>query len=325
MLFRRRKPAALRERILGLIWPRKGFLRPLHYFRMRVLRLTASPHAIAAGVTAGVVSSWTPFIGFHFILAFVLAYLIAGNLIAATLGTAFGNPLTFPFIWASTWEVGNFILGTERSGSRQIDLVGLFNRLDLWQLWGPVLKPMLIGAAPLAAVSGALVYSLTYYGVRGFQARRRARLAARARARLVNAGVIVGIGSDLVDIRRVEKSVDRFGERFTARCFTDIERARSDGRANRAQSYAKRFAAKEACSKALGTGVAQGVFWKDMGVVNLPGGKPTMVLTGGALACLQQLLPPGHDAVIHLSITDDHPYAQAFVVIEARPAGPRAG
>lgn len=186
MLFRRRKPAALQERIRGLFWPRKGFLRPLQYFRMRVLRLTASPHAIAAGVTAGVVSSWTPFIGFHFILAFVIAYLIAGNLIAAALGTAFGNPLTFPFIWASTWEVGNFILGAE-GGGRQIDLVSLFHKLEISQLWGPILKPMLIGAAPLAAISGAIVYAATYFGVRGFQARRRARLAARAHARLVNA------------------------------------------------------------------------------------------------------------------------------------------
>jgi holo-[acyl-carrier protein] synthase len=133
--------------------------------------------------------------------------------------------------------------------------------------------------------------------------------------------MIIGIGSDLIDIRRVEKSLERFGARFTGRCFTEIEQAKSDGRKNRAASYAKRFAAKEACSKALGTGLAQGVFWKDMGVVNLPGGKPTMRLTGGALERLKQLLPEGHEAHIHITITDDFPLAQAFVIIEALPAG----
>ena len=131
--------------------------------------------------------------------------------------------------------------------------------------------------------------------------------------------MIIGIGSDLIDIRRVEKSIERFGERFTQRCFTDVERARSDRRANRAESYAKRFAAKEACSKALGTGIAQGVFWKDMGVVNLPSGKPTMVLSGAAALILESLLPAGHKPAIHLTITDDYPLAQAFVIIEALP------
>ncbi|EJT07349.1 MULTISPECIES: holo-ACP synthase [Rhizobium] len=131
--------------------------------------------------------------------------------------------------------------------------------------------------------------------------------------------MIIGIGSDLIDIRRVEKSIERFGERFTRRCFTEIERARSDRRANRGASYAKRFAAKEACSKALGTGIAQGVFWKDMGVVNLPSGKPTMVLSGAAALILESMLPAGHRPAIHLTITDDYPLAQAFVIIEALP------
>lgn len=134
--------------------------------------------------------------------------------------------------------------------------------------------------------------------------------------------MIIGIGSDLIDIRRVEKSLERFGERFTQRCFTEIERRKSDGRKNRAASYAKRFAAKEACSKALGTGLAQGVFWKDMGVVNLPGGKPTMKLTGGAGERLKAMTPPGHEAHIHITITDDFPLAQAFVIIEALPVSP---
>ncbi|MDR6104711.1 holo-[acyl-carrier protein] synthase [Agrobacterium larrymoorei] len=131
--------------------------------------------------------------------------------------------------------------------------------------------------------------------------------------------MIIGLGSDLIDIRRVESSIERFGDRFTHRCFTDIEREKSDRRKNRAASYAKRFAAKEACSKALGTGLAQGVFWKDMGVINLPSGKPTMRLTNGAEERLKAMLPAGHEAVIHLTITDDFPYAQAFVIIEALP------
>jgi holo-[acyl-carrier protein] synthase len=131
--------------------------------------------------------------------------------------------------------------------------------------------------------------------------------------------MILGIGSDLSDIRRVQGSLDRFGERFTNRVYTDIERARSERKGDRAASYAKRFAAKEACAKALGTGIRRGVFWRDMGVVNLRSGQPTMALTGGALARLQEMTPAGMAAFIHLSLTDDHPYAQAFVVIEARP------
>ncbi|MET0748490.1 MAG: holo-ACP synthase [Rhizobium sp.] len=134
--------------------------------------------------------------------------------------------------------------------------------------------------------------------------------------------MIIGIGSDLIDIRRVEKSIERFGTRFTERCFTEIERRKSDGRKNRAASYAKRFAAKEACSKALGTGLAQGVFWRDMGVVNLASGAPTMQLTGGAAERLAAMLPSGHTATIHLTITDDFPLAQAFVIIEAIPLIP---
>ena len=130
--------------------------------------------------------------------------------------------------------------------------------------------------------------------------------------------MIIGIGSDLADIRRVERTLQRFGERFTRRVFTETERARSERKPDRAASYAKRFAAKEACAKALGTGVPrQGVCWADMGVVNLPSGKPTLALTGGAAERLAAIIPPGSRPVIHLSLTDDHPYAQAFVVIEA--------
>jgi holo-[acyl-carrier protein] synthase len=131
--------------------------------------------------------------------------------------------------------------------------------------------------------------------------------------------MIIGIGSDLCDIRRIARSLERFGERFTERVFTSGERQRSDAKTMRAASYAKRFAAKEACAKALGTGLADGVFWRDMEVVNLPGGKPTMRLSGGAAARLAKLLPPGHEAVLHVSLTDEPPLAQAFVMIEARP------
>lgn len=129
--------------------------------------------------------------------------------------------------------------------------------------------------------------------------------------------MIIGIGSDLCDIRRIERSLARFGERFTHRVYTEGERVKSDRRAARAASYARRFAAKEACAKALGTGMRLGVFWRDMEVVNLPGGRPTMRLTGGALKRLEEMTPPGHEAVVHVSLTDDPPLAQAFVIIEA--------
>ncbi|SON56292.1 Holo-[acyl-carrier-protein] synthase [Hartmannibacter diazotrophicus] len=132
--------------------------------------------------------------------------------------------------------------------------------------------------------------------------------------------MIIGIGSDLIDIRRVEKTLDRFGERFTNRVFTEIERAKSDRRKMRAASYAKRFAAKEACSKALGSGISMGVAWKELGVVNLPSGKPTIELTGSARERLDSLTPQGLVARIDVTITDDYPLAQAFVVISAWPS-----
>lgn len=136
--------------------------------------------------------------------------------------------------------------------------------------------------------------------------------------------MILGIGNDLIDIRRVEATLKRFSGRFEARVFTEIERRKSDRRANRAASYAKRFAAKEACSKALGTGFRDGVFWRDMGVVNLPSGKPTLELSGGALIRLAEITPDGMSAQIDLTITDDFPLAQAFVIISAIP-GDTAG
>lgn len=136
--------------------------------------------------------------------------------------------------------------------------------------------------------------------------------------------MIIGIGSDIIDITRIEKVIGRHGERFLDRIFTDAERAKAERRSKMPKlvwaTYAKRFAAKEACSKALGTGIRRGVWWRDMGVVNLPGGRPTMKLTGGALVRLESLIPPGHEARIDLTITDDWPLAQAFVIISAVPA-----
>lgn len=129
--------------------------------------------------------------------------------------------------------------------------------------------------------------------------------------------MIIGIGSDIIDIRRIEKTLERHGSRFTDRIFTEIEKRKSDRRAERAASYAKRFAAKEACSKALGTGLSQGVYWRDMGVVNEPSGKPTMKLTEGAGRRLATMTPAGMTARVHLTMTDEYPYAQAYVIIEA--------
>jgi holo-[acyl-carrier protein] synthase len=132
--------------------------------------------------------------------------------------------------------------------------------------------------------------------------------------------MIIGIGNDIIDIRRIEKTIARFGDKFIQRIFTEVEQKKSDRRANRAASYAKRYAAKEACSKALGTGFRAGIFWKDMGVVNLPSGKPTMALTGGALERLKAITPPGMIPQIDISITDEEEMAYVIVIISANPA-----
>jgi holo-[acyl-carrier protein] synthase len=134
--------------------------------------------------------------------------------------------------------------------------------------------------------------------------------------------VIIGLGNDIIDIRRIEKTIERFGDRFLGRVFTDTERRKSEARAGRAASYAKRFAAKEACAKALGTGFRKGVFWRDMGVVNLASGRPTMVLTGGAAEQLRRITPAGFEPRVDVSLTDDFPQAQAVVLISAVPWPP---
>jgi len=131
--------------------------------------------------------------------------------------------------------------------------------------------------------------------------------------------MIIGLGSDIIDARRIARVIDKYGERFLNRIYTPAERAKADGRANRVETYAKRYAAKEACAKALGTGFRRGVFWRDLGVVNLPGGKPSMTLTGGALKRLQAITPPGCEASIEVSLTDEGPTAQAIVIISAVP------
>jgi holo-[acyl-carrier protein] synthase len=132
--------------------------------------------------------------------------------------------------------------------------------------------------------------------------------------------VIIGLGSDMIDIRRIERTIERYGERFIDRIFTPVEQARAERRRERVATYAKRFAAKEACAKALGTGLRRGVFWRDMGVVNLPGGRPTMQLTGGALKRLAEITPAGHNPRIDVSITDEYPLVQVTVIISAEPA-----
>ena len=133
--------------------------------------------------------------------------------------------------------------------------------------------------------------------------------------------MILGIGSDITDVRRIASVIERHGDRFLDRVFTAVERAKAEKRRNRMETYAKRFAAKEACAKALGTGLRAGVWWRDMGVVNLPSGRPTMKLTGGALERLKAITPPGHEAVIDVSLTDEGPLAQAIVIIQAVPLG----
>lgn len=167
------------------LWPRRSFGRSFQYFIKRVLRLTATPHAIAAGVAAGVFASWTPLLGFHFVLAFALSYALAGNMMAAAIGTGFGNPISFPFIWALTLKIGNLLIGIETGvHQKHVDLQALLRHLDVSQLWDPVLKPMLIGAIPPGIITAVGFYILTYWGVRVFQTRRKSRLAARAKARI---------------------------------------------------------------------------------------------------------------------------------------------
>src|SRR5690606_28469512 len=181
MLFRRRKKPSRAARLREFLWPRKGVTRPARYLAKRILRLSASPHAVAAGVAAGTFSAFTPPLGFHIILALALSYLIAGNLLAAALATTIANPLTIPLIALATFRSGAALLGIR--SSEAITASELFHRMEhlqLSELWQPVLKPMLVGAGVLGGVTAFLAYAVTRFAVRSFKARRRARLAAQA-------------------------------------------------------------------------------------------------------------------------------------------------
>lgn len=196
MLFRRRDPESLSSRVRIWLWPRRSFARSLQYLSKRVLRLKASPHAVAAGVAAGVFASFFP-LGLHFVIAAVVSWLIAGNLVAAAFGTALGNPLTFPLLWGASWETGKLILHDRlpRNGP-PAHLGEMLHNLSFAQLWGPVLKPMTIGAVPLGIVFGLVFYGVTRWAMTAFQERRRSRLAERTGARSGNdIGVRSGAGS----------------------------------------------------------------------------------------------------------------------------------
>jgi uncharacterized protein len=184
MLFRRRKPADIWDRVRTALWPRRSFGRSMQYFTKRVLRLTATPHSIAAGVAAGAFASFTPYLGFHFIVAGVLAWCLSGNLVASALGTAVGNPITFPFIWAGSLALGRFVLyGRHPEEIVPLQLGRVLSELGFAQLWEPLLKPMTIGGCILGLVFGVTLYVVTRWTVATFAEQRRRRLAERARRR----------------------------------------------------------------------------------------------------------------------------------------------
>jgi uncharacterized protein (DUF2062 family) len=178
VLFRRRHPDGLFERIRTYLWPRRSFSRSLQYFSKRILRLNATPHAVAAGVAAGVFASFFP-LGSHFAIAAFVCWLIAGNMVAAGLGTfVFGNPLTFPFVLGASWETGKILLNNDPRGhGSPPHLNEMLHTLSMSQLWEPVLKPMLFGAVPLGLIFGLLFYAITRYGMTAFREQRRKRLA----------------------------------------------------------------------------------------------------------------------------------------------------
>lgn len=187
MLFRRRKPADLGERIRTLLWPRRSFFRSMQYFVKRTLRLHATPHAIAAGIAAGVFASFTPFIGFHFIIAITISYFIGGNVVASAFGTAVGNPLTFPFIWGATLEMGRFLLSGSFSGEgAPVEIGRLLRHAEFSQLWDPLLKPMTFGSIPIGIAFALAFYFATRWATLAFRERRRSALAEKARKRAAN-------------------------------------------------------------------------------------------------------------------------------------------
>lgn len=184
MLFRRRMPAGRWDRFLTMLWPRRSFSRSAQYFTKRVLRLTATPHAIAAGVAAGAFASFSPYMGFHFVIAGVLAWVLRGNLVASAFGTAVGNPLTFPFIWAGCLAMGRKVLyGDHPEQLVPLQLGRVLSEGDIVHLWKPLLLPMTVGGLMLGAICGVILYALCWWAVAGFRDQRKARLAERARQR----------------------------------------------------------------------------------------------------------------------------------------------
>lgn len=184
MPFRRRTPVRPLERLRAIFWPRMGFRRSLRYMKLRLVRLSASPYSVAAGVAVGVAVAWTPFLGIHIIIAMAIGFVLRANLVAAALGTTFANPLTFPIIWASTWELGHIILGRgDRGVSSHVDFVQLFSHMNFLQLWRPVLEPMTVGAVIPAAVSAAVAYVGVYGIISSFRAKKHQKLAQQHASR----------------------------------------------------------------------------------------------------------------------------------------------
>ncbi|RLL76326.1 DUF2062 domain-containing protein [Ochrobactrum soli] len=181
MLFQRRNPLTRRERLRLMLWPRRSFSRSFKYGGKRILRITASPHAVAAGLAVGVFSAFTPFFGFHLIIAIVLAYFLAGNIAAAAIGTTLANPLTLPFIWGSTFELGRFIMNGSVDAAPPVHFGRALETMHFDEIWTPLLKPMLFGSTILGTACAVLVYFVTRYAVSGFRRRRVERLAEKHR------------------------------------------------------------------------------------------------------------------------------------------------
>ncbi|MEN5248397.1 type IV secretion system effector BspA [Brucella pseudintermedia] len=179
MLFQRRNPPTRKERLRLLVWPRRSFSRSLRYGGKRILRITASPHAVAAGLAVGVFSAFTPFFGFHLIIAIVLAYVLAGNIAAAALGTTLANPLTLPLIWGSTFELGRFIMNGSIDQAPPVHLGRALETMRFDEIWTPLLKPMLFGSTVLGAAFAVVVYFVTRFAVSAFRRRRIERLAEK--------------------------------------------------------------------------------------------------------------------------------------------------
>lgn len=184
MLFRRRKPLTLSQRIGRALWPERGWSRAMRYYGKRLLRLSGSPHSIAAGFATGVAMSMTPFIGFHYLLTIVVAFLVRGNIVAAVLGTSLGNPITYPFTWVITYEIGNLFLQMIGRGRESMNFDAIRHHLthDSWSSIWPIFEPMLVGAVPMAILCGAIAYAVVFWASMGFQNSRRERFAIRRRS-----------------------------------------------------------------------------------------------------------------------------------------------